>query len=336
MISFPVRSVREKREVSDWYDAIRILRTFDTQSALERARLCSHPDAKWFASLFAGVESVDALKMEQTFLAQASDARGLFFASILRVVTQSRDEKCLWLKASAEMGYAPAQNQIACTFPSTDVNFRHWVERAVAQGDRDGLFHYGWVLYNDLGRKGAALGLVYIKEAAELGHARAQEFYAETFGEHDWRRYFWFANSSKIVPRLQACRDIASGATKCLDMMNDLSTTTPLPICRALFEIGRICKDAVDVDLRTLYGADCTHVEVLSLCRAMALYDAWCQDAKEAIFCWILVGRTFGVVKDIRRVIARHLWKKKSSWSKRGSPKTQTRPVLFGAAFKTR
>jgi hypothetical protein len=57
-------------------------------------------------------------------------------------------------------------------------------------------------------------------------------------------------------------------------------------------------------------GAD----ELYALMRAVGLHDEWCDNAKQAIESWGLIGRRLGVMRDVRMMIARMVWEERCVW----------------------
>lgn len=53
-------------------------------------------------------------------------------------------------------------------------------------------------------------------------------------------------------------------------------------------------------------------MKVTSLSRVF--YATGCKGAKAAIHTWLLIGRRFGVTRDIRRLIAQLLWKARAAY----------------------
>ena len=271
---------------------------------MQLARTCQHEEAKWLSALFADVDDVSAEDMKRVLLAQGDDQRA---ATLLAVFDSelARDA----VRRAAEAGYAPAQAALARAPPSSAA--LTWAEKAAAQGDRSGicrLAQFCWVgLWGESDRKRAA---TLFLEAAEMGCQLAQFYCGERcFGAGDWQRYFWWGRSA-------AKKNIAAIACLRREAVRELSwceapENKKHASGRILFELGAAYKGHVNVQQGSAFDVPLNSKALYSVQRVLAMHDKWCEDATRSIYCWIWVGRQLGVVRDIRRVVARMVWQDK-------------------------
>ncbi len=84
-----------------------------------------------------------------------------------------------------------------------------------------------------------------------------------------------------------------------------------------VFELGAVFKTAqLNVKCETIYGKIASMAMLKAAQACVKLHDEWCERAMVAIECWIGVARQLGVVKDLRLLIARMLWKERALWGK--------------------
>jgi hypothetical protein len=261
----------------------------DMAEGLRLAQSCRHADAVWLVSLFP--EGVPATRQEAkaVFVAHANDARALYFGAFIcwfdKVVKKD-------VRRSAELGYEPAQAWMA--EQSGGHERVAWAERAAAQGERDALFCLA--LHCEKSRS-----VALIAEAAALGHAYAQCWHAKhNFESCDWRQSYWLG---RAAPRIK------EAAVALLDALIGECDTSG----RVVFEIGAACKGCIDRG-RTVFGRRFDEKRMRCAEAAVVLHDRWCDMAREAIRCWMQVARRY-LVKDIRILIARLLWKERWVWA---------------------
>jgi hypothetical protein len=82
------------------------------------------------------------------------------------------------------------------------------------------------------------------------------------------------------------------------------------PSARVVFELGAALKMPIDMFPMHYSG------EELWASRYIDRYEKWCEEARSAIWCWLVVGKRWGVAKDIRLLIATLLWEERAEWSK--------------------
>jgi TPR repeat protein len=290
-------------QVIKWWDAVETVGcVWDCEgidSGLQMARQCSHPDAQWLASLFpAGRAAVTSQHFLEVMREQKNDARA-FFLEWLHV----RPNKDLLLR-SAQMGYAPAEAEMASVATSDDETFV-WAQRSSAQGDRHGAFQLGWCLHNGVGCVGdKARALELFRFAAECGRSDAQFWYGlRGFGEFDWERYYWQG--------LAALRGSCSGW---------VAAVLRLLLSFERGEYGRILHTvALLIPLRLGVPKVLSHgpskSELEGLQRVLGLQSAMLNRTRRAVACWSVVGLRCGLVKDVRVMIAKMVWQEPWHWS---------------------
>jgi hypothetical protein len=287
------RGTVDKAEQIKWRDALDVLiGQRGIGRGLRLARECQHQDALWLCSLVPANgtdESEEAARAVRTVMErQGEDPRALFICSRFGIDL---------LRQAAELGYAPAQAKLSFRVTTTATEKFTWAEKAAAQGDRHGLFCFGYCLWNGLGcKEDRARAIALFKEAAELEDTAGQLWYAlGAFAESDWRRYRWLG---RAIARGDdgAVFHLQEAATKELELFEEGKGSE-----RVVWEVGAVSKRRMDVANRAMR-------------QCVKLHDEWCKMAKAAIECWIGIGRRLEVAKDIRLVIARLLWGERVEW----------------------
>jgi hypothetical protein len=290
---------------------------------LQLAKDCEHEDAKWLVSLFPDGAPGTTEEARTVFLDQGEDPRAIYFAAFMQVDEfgermQDGDED--EVRRAAELGYAPAQAALVSCFGADD-SFM-WAQKAAAQGGSDGLHALASCLYYGTDcEKNESRALLLFKEAAELGNAESQMSYGEfAFTETDCERYLWWGRAA-TQGYSEASRGLVCAARDQVEMLDKSEC------CRVVFEIGAACQGHITKRRKVIlvFDWDFEPKEVDAVKRAVALYDAWCKDAKQAIFCWIWIGRQKKVVKDIRGIISKMLWADRAAWCERPLKRRSTR-----------
>lgn len=125
---------------------------------------------------------------------------------------------------------------------------------------------------------------------------------AVLYEDDDFQRSFWLVNAAKKgdpKPLLAYLPDqIASLKGGCDNLR------------RSMFLTGSLLDGQIDVERRTIlgsvYGFDQCYVAAEE---AVRFFRKQCQAAREAIDAWTLVGIRLKVMKDIRVLIGRMVWK---------------------------
>jgi hypothetical protein len=84
---------------------------------------------------------------------------------------------------------------------------------------------------------------------------------------------------------------------------------------RIVFELGAAFKGYIDPIQKTVFRDTFKRKEIRAAQNCVELHDKWCEQAREGIRCWLVVGRRRRDVKDIRQMIARMLWEQRAEFS---------------------
>ncbi len=128
------------------------------------------------------------------------------------------------------------------------------------------------------------------------------------FCESDWERYLWWGRAAA-----QGCGGARRGlvdAAITWQEHHDLNGQWH----RIVFEIDAACGEHLDLEQNMVFGKLFNDRAVIAVARAVAFHDERCVYARQAIKCWIWVGRQKKIMKDIRGLIARLLWVQKATW----------------------
>ncbi len=297
-------ATEEKRERIKWYHARRAFfdqRLFDHGLAL--ARQSEHEDARLLVSLFPSGPPSTREEAAARFLACQDDARCLCWAS------HFCDSEMELLERSAAAGYAWAQALYGRMLSgrSRDAEKRQWIEKAVAQGERDAMATLAdWLWKSTNGVAGDEVRKLNLwRDAAELGHKEAQLCYANTcFAKDSLEQFQWLRRSA-----VQLCERNAK-LMLCRAVVPQLHLMEQCGRGRIVFEIGAALSAINDPGLFE-DGSE----KARAAQRVVSLYLQWNAAAKKAILCWIWMARELGVARDIRLMIADCIWDDRAAWS---------------------
>ncbi len=305
---FTAMQTWERRELLKWYKARDYFlgvndKPQDIGKGLALAKLCSHEDAKWLVTLFrADGAPVSEWEAKEVLLAQGEDARALCFAGLV-----CGAENRTAIESSAKLGYGLAQAKMASWIDGRE-GFA-WAQMAAAQREPLGLHELArCFLIGEGCKEDSAKALMLFKDAADLDNAWSQfEVGARGFTESEPGRYFWWGKSA-ANGHFNACSWMGEAArnAKVLDGRGS---------SLVVFEIGAALSGHVDTATTKVFGQNLRDDSFASVQRAISLHNQWCCKAKEAIWCWILVGQRNGMGRDIRNEIARLLWANRAMWS---------------------
>jgi hypothetical protein len=281
-----------KADLIKWWDALDAWCEWRFEDAMALAAGCQHPDAQWLCALLADDLSLASSgRVRELTSSKGEDARALFLSGCAKIEETVR---------SAQLGYAPAQARMCFRgVVSLDQEFA-WVQSSASKSDRNGIFALASCYATGRGcEKQLDKAASLMREAIALGHLSAPARYGiDFFAEDDWRRYHWWGSAREralegTVVQLQ------HAARKQLRLFERGQGSG-----RIVYEIGAA--------LCTTVAGACVppHAE-----RCVHLYRQWTLLAKDAIECWIVVGRRLGVAKDVRRLIAEKAWKERAAWS---------------------
>ncbi len=128
--------------------------------------------------------------------------------------------------------------------------------------------------------------------AAELGHVISQHYLALCYTEACQKRYYWLAEA------MDGGRSEATMDFSCF--MRDAYRTDCKP---TMFLIGE----------QLTYRKHCMTGSILAIILRNH-YLSVSQRATRAINTWLMVAKWLGVVRDIRNVVAKMLWKQNIDW----------------------
>jgi hypothetical protein len=300
--------IADRAEQIKWWNVIDTmagrLGDADAVKGLRMARECRHPDAQWLVSLFPAGVPVTPERVLAVMLLQKDDPLAMLLAHEVGLVVDEEFKYGALLMRAAEMGYAPAQAQVAMRKQDSF----QWAERAAAQGDRHGMYQLAYHLYHGVGcEKDRGRALKLVREGAELGDAAAQAMYgAVAFDELDWVGYHWCSLA------------LAQGFDDFGDCTGAVSLMLPLfercEYGHILHLFGPILKAGLHIERDRLYYTTLTATALQQVQRVIVLHEDMLDRAKTAIACWSMAGRRLGVVKDMRVMIAKMAWAEPWKW----------------------
>jgi hypothetical protein len=142
-----------------------------------------------------------------------------------------------------------------------------------------------------------------------LGYGEAQYYYCmEAFSENDWQRYHWWGKSA-ARRHTYALMELQAAAQEHLKLLENGEG-----LVSVLFELGAAFKGHVKATLGEMFGRGADKPVLRQAQQCIELYDSSFSSAKAVIDCWLAVSRRHGVVKDIRLMIARLVWKEPWVW----------------------
>jgi hypothetical protein len=254
--------------------------------ALKLAAVCEHPDAVWLTKLFAGrdVKTLDQTKQVFFENKENSVTAECFYAMLGYHLDN--------MQGAAKKGSALAQAQCAGR-TSGDASLL-LAEQSAAQGERDGFYALG------LRVKNTELAKENLLRACELGLVAAWTAYAEYLKGPE--RYLWLGKAAKYrVSTYLFIREMKDEMWKFERSGKNRDV---------VFSLGRALKGNVDVNGKTIFGKEVTMVD-LNLdpaINAIRFYEEQLAACRRAVDDWSMLARRFGVVKDIRLLIAKLIW----------------------------
>jgi hypothetical protein len=317
-----VPPVVSRAEQTVWWRACELLKSCmetKVEEGLQMARGCHHPDAQWLASLFPDGTALTAERLREGMLAQGDDPRALYFACEFEDHDPDSDDEdgefhyderdLPMLTRAAEMRYAPAQAWLATRFHEAEdeeLAFQ-FAQSAAAQGDRRGVYllalcyRWGRGCIQDRNR-----AKELFKEAVVLGYFAAPYFYGKmTFRRLHWERFLWWGISADGRFKDEPFRD---------------AVLAMLPLFekgehgRILHTVAPVIRKNLNVEESMLFLQTIEWCERVKFERVLALHEAMLGRARRGIDCWSMIGRRHRVVKDIRVMIAKMVWKKAWLW----------------------
>jgi hypothetical protein len=262
--------------------------------AIVMASSCDHPDARWLSEACAGkaVETVEDAKRVFSALGQ-NDARAACFMWML-----GDQEDSTALRRSAELGFAFAQGWMARRV-SGDEKFK-FAQLAAAQGEREGFFWLGVGFSHGQGcKKDLEKGKENLFLASELGHVMGMHWLGSLLDKFDPQRWRLWGRAVALGDRV-----FLSKFVKQVDLFNSGSGSAAV-----MFAIGEALQGCVNEEKRTIFNSERKFdVYIDPAKQAIAFFEFQIKACRKAVDAWTIVGKRFGVVKDIRVLIAQLIW----------------------------
>jgi TPR repeat protein len=311
----------DKAEQIMWWDVLDVLEQQEERhvdKALQMARECRHPDAQWLASLFPAGVAVTRRRMMQVMKEQGEDPRALHVTWLLGDDDVEANE--LLERASAK-GYAPAQAELSSALGGCPRSFE-LAQLSAAQGSRRGMGQLGWCLRYGAGcAKDANRAMELFRAAAELGDRDAQvSFVHLAFGPRDWRKFHWWSLA------------VARGAWQASFVNDSLSLIAGFEVGelgRILHIVAPVLRANRNVAEQEVFGKHHSEGTWRMLLRVLELHQAMLDRARCAIACWSMAGCRRGLVKDMRVMVAKMLWKEPWQWSKESDGETHEKKAKW-------
>jgi hypothetical protein len=265
--------------------------------AIELASACQHPDARWLYEACDGkdVNTKEDAKRVFSALGQ-NDARALCF---MWMCEDFVEEDVALLRRSAELGFAFAQALMAGRIRGDD-QFK-FAQLAAAQGERDAFLQLG-MCYND----GFECEEDFDKAkenvllACELGYVFAMGHLGELLDESNPRLWLWWGKAAALGDSWPFLLNFR----KQVELFNSGFGSVAV-----MFAIGRALQGHVNEETGTIFNKSHKFDSCIGPAKqAIAFYEGQIKATKDAMHAWTQVGIRYGVVKDVRKLIARLIW----------------------------
>jgi TPR repeat protein len=196
-----------------------------------------------------------------------------------------------------------------------------WAHRAIAQGDRRGMWAFALCLHN--GRdcaKDEVKALELFRRSAELGYCPGHYHYGlYAFGELDWERYLWWGRAGK-----------GYGSYLCTAVVLLLPSFEKGENGRILHIAAPVIAQNLHATDDVVYGSGISSVNAGKLRRMIELHNAMLGRARQAIACWSVIGQRRGVIKDMWVTIAKMAWEETWRWGEKEQAVQATEKVKQG------
>lgn len=143
-------------------------------------------------------------------------------------------------------------------------------------------------------------GQLLLRQAAEFGLVRAMVEYSAGLAGHDPEKWRWRG----LAARKRQAFPFLVNFSHHLDSYCSGSTDS----AGALLAIGRALKGNVDATQKSVFAVSRSESHYDNAVRAIKFYDFQIASYRKAVDAWSVVARQFGVVKDIRILIAKMIW----------------------------
>ncbi len=269
----------------------------DFYAGLQLARHCETEEAKWLCNLFPPqeeplplVEVVNRFKQQ----GESDGGRSLYWFVYVTPLWELGFHDILG--KSARLGYPLAQTSVARIMRDNKLAYDYCLNAATKHEHPDAMY-----LLTQLSQNGVALmpreqKMAWLKKSAVMGYERAISAYGYELGE-TWERYHWWRKTVlRDEPILRHVIHAASGPQKM-----DIS-----------FELGRILEGGLDAVSNEIYEIKITNETSMWHAKThLGVYRACCSFARQAMDLWVMAGLRN---KDMRRVIAKMIWKGRKEW----------------------
>ena len=203
------------------------------------------------------------------------------------------------LRCSAELGFAFAQAQLS---GRTRGEERYKLAQlAAAQGERDGFFWVAVCFRDGEGcKKDADKAKENFLKASELDDVGSMVYLGDLLDEFDPQRWRWWGRAAALANSWR----LLSNFAKLVDLFNSGSGSAGV-----MFAIGKALHGRVNEETRTIFKNSYDFDALVAPAKqAIAFYEAQIKATKDAMRAWTLVGVHYGVVKDVRKLIAKLIW----------------------------
>lgn len=174
-------------------------------------------------------------------------------------------------------------------------------ENAILQGERVGYFNLGKHLafHANFGLMTENGVLPRAKEmfklSACLGYSSGMAAYADCFDSTREEKWLWLCRAAQKGNNEPLCREIYFVTNEYAGNRTHSST---------MFIMGRVLQ---------MFNLDYFDYKYLLRCpyyfdHALKLYNFWCDKARDAIICWMLIAKRFKLYKDVALLVAKHVW----------------------------
>jgi TPR repeat protein len=203
------------------------------------------------------------------------------------------------LRRSAELGYGFAQAWMA---GQTRGEEKFKISQVAAgEGERDGFYWLGRCFRDG---EGCEKKLDKAKEnflrASEQGDVWAMSNVGTLLDEFDPERWRWWG----LAAARGNCWPVFRDLVEQVDLFNHGHGSAAV-----VFVIGQALQGHVNEQARRIFNEGYSFVSLIGPAKqAIAFYEAQIQATKDAMRAWTQIGLHFGVVKDVRKLIAKLIW----------------------------
>ncbi len=181
-----------------------------------------------------------------------------------------------------------------------EARFR-WAEQSAAQGERDGFYGIGFCyIYGEGCEQNLEKAKKFLLFAANLGCVDAMYTLVHLLGKNDPQRYIWLGKAA-------VCGDIHPLIQEIMTLHDNFGISGIEN--NVVFAIGKAIKGHIDNDKHEFFGSKNYYSSYAN--QALQFYEFYefqLQAYRKVINTWTVVGKHYGVVKDIRKMIGMMIW----------------------------